>query len=331
MTLEFAVAKYKEMQPRYVRAAKSVGDIIEGIANDRNIKCKVTGRAKDVPSLQKKAIIKQYADPWSQITDKAGVRAVLEVPRHVDALAEAIHKSGAIQVVASEDKRQDMEPERLGYSGVHLQVLAPSEIDDQEAVECEVQLRTVAQDVWSIFSHRLLYKPVLELPKQRRRALYRLVALVELFDEEVQRALDALPGIPGYENIDLIEAAENEYIALVNATSNREFSAFVLERICDVIDGIERVTYPEKLHRYVAEHISTLKDAYRDYGPHSAMASAPQYALLGQAESLIILEMLSTRPFKLVQTWKDAGLPAMLLEPLLGIAGAEFLEIDEAY
>jgi ppGpp synthetase/RelA/SpoT-type nucleotidyltranferase len=323
LNVDQAVTKYKALFDRYERAAKDVSNLIKEIAAEKGISCRVSGRAKDVTSFHKKAIIKNYSDPWQMITDKAGVRAVLEKPSDVDELADAIKESQSFEVTSHEDKRQAIKPSELGYSGVHLQVFAPQEIEDEEQISCEIQLRTVAQDAWSIVSHKLLYKPVIELPRDQQRAIYRLVALVELFDEEVQRIIDSMPHLPGYENVDLIETAEQEYISLVKAPSNREFSAFILDKINPVFSERERRNYPEKLRKFVISESDRLTQIYKEFGPHSAMASVPSYSMFSQAESLIILERLSCCPMKLMDVWINAGLSAKILDPL-----AEALDID---
>ncbi|MEO3798230.1 hypothetical protein ABGB14_49235 [Nonomuraea sp. B10E15] len=328
MDIDAALEKYAALQSRYEKAVQDVKEIIEKVAGGADIKCRISGRAKDPASFQKKAIIKQYADPWSMMTDKAGVRVVVERHRHVDDLKEALKNSGDIEVLHIDDKRQTESPDKLTYSGVHLQVAAPLEEGDSEEVQCEVQIRTVAQDAWSVVSHSLLYKPALELPEDHKRAIYRLVALVEIFDEEVQRVLDAMTSIEGYELTDIIEAAENEYLSLAHSTSRRDFSVYILSRIISTIPDADRSTYPDRLKRYVQENRNKLKYIYERMGPKSGVASEPTYALFGQAESLVLLERLEAAPHLLIEQWKQAGLPRRLLQTLVDELGLS-IEIHE--
>ncbi|WP_084780748.1 GTP pyrophosphokinase [Planobispora rosea] len=322
MSIEGALARYKEMMPRYKKAAEDVGDCLNKIASSEGVSCRISAREKDPKSFLRKAIVKKYDDPWSQITDKAGVRVIVESPSQVDKIAEAIKgENSGLAVLYTEDKRQIMDPEKLGYSGVHIQVAAPSMPEEVEQIECEIQLRTAAQDAWSIVSHNLLYKPLLELPPEHQRAIYRLVALIELFDQEVQRITDEIPRLPGYETHDLIQAAEAEYLPLVHATSDRQLSAFLLQCIQSSIKDEDRSRYPSILHEYVKKSRDELEYLYGDYGPKSAMASNPDYFMFGQAESLIILERLYSRPHLLVQAWRDGGLPPELLQAIIEASG----------
>jgi ppGpp synthetase/RelA/SpoT-type nucleotidyltranferase len=327
MDTERALEKYRTLRPRYKRAAEDVARIVEQIAAETDIKCRVTGREKEPASFQKKAVLKQYDDPWKMISDKAGVRAIVDRPRHVEDLAAALLASPLIETLRKEDKRQVTHVEHLGYSGIHLQVVAPAETDDTEHIECEVQLRTVAQDAWSVVSHQLLYKPGIPLPAREQRAIYRLVALVELFDEEVQRVMDTIPSLPGYETIDLIDAAESEYIPLAHATSNREFSTFILGKIQAAIGPDERKNYSQRLHAFAAENDATLREIYTQLGPRSDMTSTPHYIMFSQAESVIIFERLTRCPYLLLEEWRTKGLPLEWLKPLIS---AMAIPIDQS-
>lgn len=319
-----AVAKYQSLLPRYQRAANTIVRIIEDTARESGVKCRVSGREKDISSFYRKAILKQYDDPWGQITDKAGVRAIVERAVDVDKLSRALRSRPEVKVIRLEDKRQVADPEQLGYSGVHLQVVAPPEDDDDEPVECEIQLRTIAQDAWSVVSHQLLYKPIVELPYRNQHALYRLVALVELFDEEVQRIMDSLLALPEYEVADLVEISEREFLPLTHASSSREFSAYILKAIQGVITPSDRADYARILHRFVEVNYNELNEIYQKFGPKGPRSS-PDYALLGQAESLVVFHILTQRPHELVAAWGDAELPFSLLDPLLTLSD---LDID---
>ena len=60
---------------------------------------------------------------------------------------------------------------------------------------------------------------------------------------------------------------------------------------------------------------------FEDYGPHSQGANIADYILVGQAESLILLERLSARPHLLTAAWKASGLPDSFLTALADAYG----------
>jgi ppGpp synthetase/RelA/SpoT-type nucleotidyltranferase len=322
-----AVSRFSAEWQRYQDAAEAVAVRVRHTADDAKIHCTVTPRAKDVRSFHKKIFAKNYTNPWQQVTDKAGVRAVVDIARNVDQLVERLQGEFDEDVVSVEDKREVLDPERLSYSGVHVQVVAQHASNDYEAIECEVQIRTAAQDAWSIISHQLLYKPLLDLPPQLQHSIYRLVALVEMFDEEVQRVMDLLPSLPGSEVVDLLGIAENKYLEVAHSPSNRQVGVKILQAIAGSIDPSERANYTELLEAFVNSERETLDSLFADYGPHSAVSYVPSYLLFGQAESLIILERLNARPFLLAAKWRESEMPYDYLETLAGAAGIPMPEL----
>lgn len=322
-----AVSRFSAERQRYQDAAEAVAARVRLAADGAKIHCTVTPRAKDVRSFHKKIFIKNYENPWKEVTDKAGVRAVVDVARNVDLLVEQLRAEFDGDLVRVEDKREVLDPSHLAYSGVHVQVVAHHATSDYEAIECEIQIRTAAQDAWSVISHQLLYKPLLDLPPQLKHSIYRLVALVEMFDEEVQRVMDLLPGLPGSEVIDLLSIAEDKYLEVAHSPSNREVGVKILQSIADSIEPSERAHYAELLEAFVNSEHETLRSLFNDYGPHSVVSYVPSYLLFTQAESLIILERLNTRPFMLVAKWRESGLPFEYLEALAGAAGIPMPEL----
>ena len=315
-----AVERYSAEISSFRVAAKIVEDRVRKTADGGKISCTVSGREKDVRSFHKKIFAKNYADPWRDVTDKAGVRAVVQSARDVDRLVDLLKAEFGEDVLSVEDKRQVSNPAMLAYSGVHVQVLAVPESTDYEPIECEIQLRTAAQDAWSIVSHQVLYKPILSLPPKLQHAMYRLVALVEMFDEEVQRVMDAMQELPGTEVLDLLEAAEKQFLPLAHSPSNREVSVIILQGIAGSIEELEREHYGELLSAFVDSEREKLIGLYEEYGAHSAVSYVPSYMLFGQAESLILFERLNSRPHSLVAHWRASALPYDYLEALAGAA-----------
>lgn len=315
-----AVSRYANEYADYGEVAKKAEEQIRKIADAARIKCSVSARAKDPRSFHKKIIVKKYFEnPYAQVTDKCGVRVVVESPRDVDRLCNALEVELGDQLVHIEDKRVILDPSRLGYSGVHVQTRTTSPTLGE--VECEVQLRTAAQDAWSIVSHQILYKPILDLSPDMQHRAYRLVALVEMFDEEVQRLMDATETAPGSEVADLLAIAESAYLDLAHSYSNPELSVIVLQGIEGTFSGTERANYSDLLQAFIEAERGKLELLYRQYGPHSEVSYSPDYVLFGQAESVILLERINSKPHLLVAKWRQSGLPDSYLEGLAGAAG----------
>ncbi|MEV7898263.1 hypothetical protein [Streptomyces cyaneofuscatus] len=67
----------------------------------------------------------------------------------------------------------------------------------------------------------------------------------------------------------------------------------------------ERAGYIEHLKAFVEQHRARLEKVLRAYGPGSEPASHGRYALIGQPETLVILERMETAPFLLRSQWEQ--------------------------
>jgi ppGpp synthetase/RelA/SpoT-type nucleotidyltranferase len=322
MDIEQALERWSAEQSQYEEFASWVESQLVEIASRVPLAVTVTSRAKDLASYRRKAITKLYEDAWEEVTDKAGARVVVPVWTDVDLFADLLSSQGPFDVIGVEDKREYWSPNELSYSGVHVQIAA---IHNGERRECEVQVRTLAQDAWSVVSHKLLYKPDVELPNDEQHAVYRLVALMELFDQEVKRVAEKIPTLPGYEWHTLLDFAEGHYEHLAHSRSARELSVVVLDAIGDVVPRTDE--YRDQLGSFIDQNRSHISDALRDYGPKSAVASTYDYALIAQAEFLILLELLESDPYHLQRAWGSSSLPNKWLEAVAMFSDADMSQL----
>ncbi|MBV7674089.1 hypothetical protein STHAL_32090 [Streptomyces halstedii] len=63
--------------------------------------------------------------------------------------------------------------------------------------------------------------------------------------------------------------------------------------------------YIERLEAFVERHRARLEKMLSTYGPGSRPASHGRYALIGQPETLVILERMETAPFLLRSRWEE--------------------------
>ena len=320
-TVKAAVDRYIAEQFEYEAVAARVVEGINSILDHKHILARVEGRAKDVRSLHKKAFARHYEDPWRETTDKAGVRAVFYEPRHVDEALGAIVAAYGEAILEVEDKRQVLDPKRLDYSGIHVHIAESGDLASKEIRRCEVQLRTASQDAWSVVSHRVIYKPVGELSDSMQHAVYRLVALVELFDQEVER-ITSDPVIRAGEQLNpIMDAVEGHYLELANSPSDRRVSFIIPQALLPCLSEDELAHYPDLLSLFVAAEETYLRTFFKEYGPHSEVSSLPDYLLTTQAESLFILERLWSKKHKLNAVWNESGLPRPYLDAFAAAAG----------
>jgi ppGpp synthetase/RelA/SpoT-type nucleotidyltranferase len=306
-----ARARFVSERSSFVELAEVVEERLVKRIRTAGIPCTVKGRAKDVASFVGKALRKGYTDPWQQITDKVGVRVTVEDPGDIERVADLIRD--AYEVIEYQDKTRALwKEEKVGYGGVHLQV----SVSDGPVVggECEIQVRSAAQNLWSEMSHRLLYKPGVEPDDGTRRALTRLAALMEIFDEEVTRSVNQITAIPGYHIEELINAAEALFYQYADNTYDRALSRYVLSEIGTTLPAERTDEYAATLRAFVAENDAKLASIFRRYEDLDAPV------LIHQPEAIIVFERLALDPHAVRDHW-DGRLPQDELDQLQAIWG----------
>ncbi|MFF7874284.1 hypothetical protein ACIRQT_13495 [Streptomyces californicus] len=311
-------ARYSRERPRIEIAAKLTAAHLRRRAARKKINCEVSCRAKDIGSFVTKVQHKNYADPWTQVTDKAGVRVVVLHEGLLDPMLDLVRES--LNVVGEpEDNRLIAGAEdRLQYPRLHVQVIASGDqvSDDGKPYECEIQIRTEAVDLWARMSHKLMYKAEASaVPSNVRRSLYRLIALIELYDLEVRRGVEAMAHYPDVAQSNrLLDEAEHLFRTFTEHRPRRDLSEEVVDVLVKAIP--DPSIYPERLAKFIDERREDLKRAYRDYGPGSDhFLRHGRYILASQPESLIIFERLSSSKMLLQGRWVDE-LPESMLNDM---------------
>ncbi|MFB7058713.1 hypothetical protein ACFCXT_37020 [Streptomyces vinaceus] len=316
--IEEAFERFLRERPRIKTAAQLTAAHIRRRAARARISCEVQCRAKEPASFRLKAQHKEYEDPWAQITDKAGIRIIVQHQGLLDPALELVKQSLTLVGEPEDDRDAPGFEDRLQYPRLHAQVVAWGDqlSEDGRPYECEIQIRTEATDLWARMSHKLMYKPVSGVvPSSVRRSLYRLIALVELYDLEVQRGVEALADHPDIARSNqILDQAELIFGTFTDHDYRRDLSEEVVDVLAKAIP--EGVDYLERLGNFAEERRPDLERAYRDYGPDSEhFLRHGRYLLASQPESLIIFERLSTAKLLLQGMWLDE-LPESMLRDM---------------
>src|SRR5712692_8903915 len=177
--------KWIAERPGYDELASYVCALLKRELQHRGLAVMYAARAKDVASLVKKALRKGYG--YDDIHDKAGVRVIADFPGDVPTVEGVVRD--CFEVRHCENKTLGLEYDRLAYLGVHFEVVLKEEMAEAKrwrGMLCEIQIQTRAQNCWAEISHQLVYKSDQDPPQEIKRRVYRLMALVELFDESVE-------------------------------------------------------------------------------------------------------------------------------------------------
>lgn len=121
------------------------------------------------------------------INDVAGVRVICSFPEDVYTLANAL--LGQDDITLIEKKDYIRKPKANGYRSLHLIVKVPIFLaKEKRSMKVEIQLRTIAMDVWASLEHQLRYKKDFEFTEDMSNELLHCAAL----SSELDARMDAL-------------------------------------------------------------------------------------------------------------------------------------------
>lgn len=301
-------------QPRFERLRGDVEHRLQGELHRRGLgDVQVDARVKDVSSFVKKVLRKHYESPWDEIRDKLGVRLTAIYASSVSPLEDLVRESFTIH--HHENKRLALEPNRLDYLGTHFEASLPdadgSHLGD---IVFEIQVHTAAEGLWAGMSHELLYKAAEAPPPEIQRSLYRLLALVELFDLEVARARSTIMDQPGFPEAVVLRELDRHFFALTAHRSDPKLSRVVISALRSLYSEEELADYPNLLDSFVATHVDKLRGLYEDY------LEDDRNPLMSQPESLLVFERLENNFQRVPVVWTES-LPDSLLESFSEIWG----------
>lgn len=180
---------FREIKPKYERLATNVEQALIQFLNEENISTfDVEKRVKEDKSFLDKVIRKSYAQPFEEMEDIVGVRVICFYNEDLLAI-DAIIKDQFV-VISYSNKSQELDDDQFGYASNHYVVQLKDEwlqapnFRGLKGLKVEIQVRTILMHAWAAISHKLLYKKNDDVPKEFKRKLNRLSALIELADEQ---------------------------------------------------------------------------------------------------------------------------------------------------
>ncbi|WP_406377095.1 hypothetical protein [Streptomyces sp. NBC_00197] len=330
LTVNEAFHRYRAEERHIQEAARQTGDHLRLQAVRNRLDCDVTHRTKDIGRYVAKIHRKRYEDPWGDVTDKVGVRMTVRHPGLFNPALSLVKQTFNVDDEAVQDYRSLLpgREDRFEYPRLHVQVPVVGDYTDPDGrpYECEIQIRTPIVDVWANDFHRLAYKPPgdLQVPSDVSRALYRAFALVELYDAEIGRVMEALEQHPGFTRGNrLLAETERLYRTFAHHSFDRELSHEVIEILLSTIPG-DITDYSYKVVEFAERWRDRLARNYQQFGPTSDhFLEDGRYILAAQPESLIIFERLDHDSFTLVDQWNKGPFDEAMLYDMAEIWGID--------
>lgn len=297
---------YKTAKPHLDRALTSYCERVEGGLKAELTDYYVTGRVKAARSLIRK-LRKDLGNPrtWDSIQDKVGLRVICSTKGDLKRADKWIEKSG-LRVI--ERAVKSAEHDRLFYPGIHYIVEDEAVVGhDGKPIPCEVQLRTRAQDAWSVVSHKLLYKGLIDPPSKMKRIITRLTVVVEMFDDEVQRMMKKRSRLPVYRPAMMLEALDERFEGLTGEPSGGLPSLDLMLILAPAYLPEELPLFEQLIDRFIEEHtdLGALIDQHQ---PEGEQYVDSRDWLFTQPEVLSVLERLYSKPYMLLDVVTDTDI-----------------------
>lgn len=155
----------------------------------RNPIYQIFSRVKSEESIREKLMRKGLTvSPkmaMEHLCDIAGLRIVCLTIQDVYAVAAWIRARENLRLVRESD--YIAAPKRSGYRSLHLIIELPVHwLDGMQWVRVEIQLRTLAMDVWASLEHQLCYKKS-AIPPEVTEELRRCADTIAGLDRQMQR------------------------------------------------------------------------------------------------------------------------------------------------
>jgi putative GTP pyrophosphokinase len=317
--LEEARTRWILERPKYEKLglefARELGEEI----SREGIWAKLTSRPKEIDSLVRKLIWKpQYS--YDTLLDKAGVRVVVRYKDEINLILEIADRSLHLSDVENAADRLD--PNAVGYLSVHGAIRFRAR--DAKALEyppdrfaAELQVRTLAQDLWAEMTHDSVYKndeTLQPLPNLIKRRVYILAGVIELADEEFNRIERSIPLVP---EVTVLRALERHHYKLTARRADPEVSLEII-RTLSPLYGMESRQIVAHLAEFYASHESVLREVYG-----RAHGLSDRSAFLFQPEALMIYDLLELDQTAVRRAWNER-FPEKELERIANAFGISF-------
>lgn len=320
--LETARTKWLHEAPQHAEFAKALADRLTSALRPLGIWFEVSHRLKAIDSLLKKLIRKpEYS--YESLPDKVGLRVVVRYRSDLDKVIAVVVTD--LICGDKDDKALELGEDRVGYQSRHLdRVSLPGSDPRQsefpaEKFWAELQLRTLAQHLWSEMSHDTVYKndeTVVHLSPEFKRRVNLMAGQIEVADREFDRlACELAPE----DALEILKFLERRYYALTSIRPDIELSVQVLRNVLPLYrKNVQQII--ATLESFLAARSDTLKEIYAQVDRGDTTVETP---FIYQPEILVLYERLVNDGLELRRAWNERY-PEGELERIANTLGISF-------
>ena len=189
--------QFNRLMVRYIAALKVLETQIEIINDDFKYIKKynpiehIKSRIKSADSIENKLLKENreftVENVEKYINDIVGIRIICAFKKDIYELIELIRRSDIIRVIKEKDYIDN--PKKSGYRSYHIIAEVPVElINEKSYVKAEIQIRTLAMDLWASLDHKLSYKED-DCPEHILKKLYEVSNQMNEIDDEMNELI----------------------------------------------------------------------------------------------------------------------------------------------
>ena len=135
--------------------------------------------------MQDKGVKLTYKEMIENINDIAGLRVICPVQKDIYSIKNLIQNIPGIQTLKEKDYVTN--PKKCGYKSYHLILAVPVVLSKRLIyVKVEVQIRTMAMDVWATIEHKMRYKPEQELTEKQSKEWSNCAKAINKIDKKLE-------------------------------------------------------------------------------------------------------------------------------------------------
>jgi ppGpp synthetase/RelA/SpoT-type nucleotidyltranferase len=305
--VEQARERWTAERPQYEAFGQLVAQRLRDSLKPVGVWFQVEARAKTIDSLVKKLLTKQH-HTFESLPDKVGARVIIRYRADVDKVIERVRT--LFDSNEPENKEKLLGTDRVGYLSVHLDNVRLHQNDGDAAQYppgtfwVELQVRTLAQHLWSEMSHDTVYKNeemIAQLDADVRRRVSLMAGQIEVADREFDRLNMELSTRVA---VRLLQVLEQHYYTVASQRPNLELSVEVLDALMPLVPQDDVAAFASRLNEFLSAKHSVIEGVYtkaRELG----MESNDTPAFLFQPEVLLVYNLLTSARDKTRQVWNQ--------------------------
>lgn len=181
LALEFLKVKFSSLNSDYFLLENNPVE---------HIKYRIKSYRSIEEKLLRKGVLASDTAIEESLNDVVGVRIVCSFFSDIQTIIDIIRNDPDLRIV--EEKDYISKPKKSGYTSYHMIVKVPLFIRQETVtVKAEIQIRTIAMDMWASLEHKIWYKKNIKLPEVMKDEIKRAAKVCSMIDCELDEIVQS--------------------------------------------------------------------------------------------------------------------------------------------